>query len=139
MATTTSDRRADGRGSGWAAGAVVFAALMLLVSGTLGILEGASAVAKDKIYVTTPNYVYQFSLTSWGWIHIVLGIIAIVVGGGLLADKTWARWAGVVIASLSLISQFLWLPYSPWWSIIVMALDAFVIWGLTSGRRVSDL
>ncbi|WP_042383556.1 DUF7144 family membrane protein [Streptacidiphilus melanogenes] len=121
-----------------AAGAVVFAAVLLLVGGVLGVLEGASAVSKDKVYVATPHYVYQFNLTGWGWVHIVLGILAILAGVGLLADRTWARWAGIGIAGLSLIAQFLWLPYYPFWSIVMIAVDVFVIWGLTSHRRVSD-
>jgi hypothetical protein len=143
MASTTSDPGvsggSSGSGGGWAAGAVVFAAVLLLISGTLGILQGASAVAKDKVYVATPKYVYQFDLTGWGWVHIALGAIAVVVGVGLLADQTWARWSGVAIASLSLIAQFLWLPYSPWWAIVMMAIDIFVIWGLTSHRRVREI
>ncbi|WP_042364802.1 DUF7144 family membrane protein [Streptacidiphilus neutrinimicus] len=137
--TTPTPTRGNGAHEGrLAAGAVVFAAVLLLVGGVLGVLEGASAVSKDKVYVATPHYVYQFSLTGWGWVHIVLGILAILAGVGLLADQTWARWAGIGIAGLSLIAQFLWLPYYPFWSVVMMAVDVFVIWGLTSHRRVSD-
>jgi hypothetical protein len=116
----------------------VFAAALLLINGVLGILQGASAVAKDKVYLVTARYVYQWDLTGWGWIQIVLGAIALVVGVALLADQSWARWAGVVICALSLVSQFLWLPYYPVWAIVVMAIDIFIIWGLTSHVRVRD-
>jgi hypothetical protein len=112
---------------------------MLLINGTLGILQGATAVAKDKVYVTTPRYAYQFDLTSWGWIHIVLGALAIVVGAGLLADKVWARWAGVVIAALSLVFSFMWLPYYPVWAVVIIAIDGFIIWGLSTRQQVSNI
>ena len=139
MATTSSSAGpAPSGGSHWAAGAVVFAAALLLINGVLGILQGASAVAKDKVYLVTARYVYQWDLTGWGWIQIVLGAIALVVGVALLADQSWARWAGVVICALSLVSQFLWLPYYPVWAIVVMAIDIFIIWGLTSHVRVRD-
>ncbi|RAG85667.1 hypothetical protein DN069_10485 [Streptacidiphilus pinicola] len=112
--------------------------MLLLINGTLGILQGASAVSKDKIYIATARYVYQFDLTGWGWVQIALGAVAIVVGVGLLADQTWARWAGIVVAALSLVGQFLWLPYYPFWAIVVMAIDLFVIWGLTRPSMVRD-
>ncbi|WP_042421425.1 DUF7144 family membrane protein [Streptacidiphilus anmyonensis] len=138
MSTSTPTPGAgDGEGR-WAVGAVVFAAVLLLVNGVLGILQGASAVSKDKVFVSTPHYLYKFDLTGWGWIHVVLGIIAILVGLGLLADQGWARWTGVAIACLSLIAQFLWLPYYPFWSVVMMGIDVFIIWGLTSHRRVRD-
>ncbi|WP_133259882.1 DUF7144 family membrane protein [Streptacidiphilus pinicola] len=140
MATTSSNEGSapSRRGGGWAAGAAVFAGVLLLINGTLGILQGASAVSKDKIYIATARYVYQFDLTGWGWVQIALGAVAIVVGVGLLADQTWARWAGIVVAALSLVGQFLWLPYYPFWAIVVMAIDLFVIWGLTRPSMVRD-
>ncbi|SEM34431.1 DUF7144 family membrane protein [Streptacidiphilus jiangxiensis] len=140
MATTSSNAGSapSRRGGGWAAGATVFAGVLLLINGTLGILQGASAVSKDKIYIATARYVYQFDLTGWGWVQIALGAVAVVVGVGLLADQTWARWAGIVIAALSLVGQFLWLPYYPFWAIVVMAIDVFIIWGLTRPSMVRD-
>lgn len=139
MAATSSDPGRSSRGEdGWAAGATVFAGVLLLVGGVLGILQGASALAKDKVYIATASYLYQFDLTGWGWVQIVLGAVAVVVGGGLLADQGWARWTGVVIAALSLVGQFLWLPYFPLWAIVVMGVDIFIIWGLTRPTPLRD-
>jgi hypothetical protein len=140
MAATSSDAGSgpSRHGGGWAVGAVVFAGILLLVNGTLGVLQGASAVAKDKVYLSTGRYLYQFDLTGWGWVQIALGAAAIIVGVGLLADQRWARWAGVVIAALSLVGQFLWLPYYPLWAIVVMGIDLFIIWGLTRPTLVRD-
>ncbi|WP_042364312.1 DUF7144 family membrane protein [Streptacidiphilus neutrinimicus] len=140
MAATSSDAgsRPSGRGGGAPAVAAVFAGILLLLNGILGVLQGASAVSKDKVYLATARYLYQFDLTGWGWVQIGLGIVAVLVGAGLLAHQAWARWAGVVIAALSLVGQFLWLPYYPFWAVVVMAIDIFIIWGLTRPTAYRD-
>ena len=70
--------------------------------------------------------------STWGWIHIVMGILVAVVAFGLFWSTTWARLAAIVIASLSIVSQFLWLPHYPVWAIVVIALDIFVIWAVAT-------
>ncbi|MER8046680.1 hypothetical protein [Streptomyces sp. NPDC094032] len=128
-----SGRPRGGRGTGgWVAGGVVFAAVLMLCSGILGVLEGIAAVAENDVYTRIGSYVFELSLTSWGWIHIVLGALVALTGAGLLKGATWARFAGLLLASLSLLAQFLFLPYAPFWSILVMAIDVFVIWALAS-------
>lgn len=119
---------------GIAGGATLGAAALLLVAGILGILQGISAVAKDNLFVAGPEYVYKLNLTGWGWIHIVLGVIAIVVAFGMFAAATWARIAAILIASLSIIANFLWLPYYPWWSVLLIALDVLIIWAVATWR-----
>ncbi len=52
------------------------------------------AIAEDDVYVTTPNYIFQFDLTGWGWIHLALGVIAIVISLGVFARAVWARVIG---------------------------------------------
>jgi uncharacterized membrane protein len=93
------------------------------------------AIAEDDIFVTTPNYVFEFDLTSWGWIHLVLGALAVIVSIGLLRRATWARVTGVGIAGLVIIGNFLSLPYYPVWSIVMIALSAFIIWALCVVER----
>jgi hypothetical protein len=112
----------------------MFAGVMMLVGGVIAALEGISGIAADNIYVSTPQYVYRFSLTTWGWIHLVLGVLVAVIGGAVLAGQTWARWAGVVVVSLGLLAQFMYLPYYPLWAVVVIAIDIFVIWALSSPR-----
>ncbi|MFW0793602.1 hypothetical protein AAFP30_07310 [Gordonia sp. CPCC 205515] len=119
---------------GIAGGTTIGAAALLLVAGIVGLLQGISAVAKDDLFVAGPQYVYKLDLTSWGWIHILLGVIAIVVAFGMFAAATWARVSAIVIASLSIIANFLWLPYYPWWSILVIALDILIIWAVATWR-----
>ncbi|WP_306186556.1 MULTISPECIES: hypothetical protein [unclassified Streptomyces] len=125
---------AKGATSPWAAGGTVFAGVVLLVDGLLNILKGISAIASDDIYARINNYVYRFNLTGWGWVLVILGLIAVITGLGLLTDALWARVLGVFMASLSLVANFLWLPHLPLWAIISIALDTWVIWALTAHR-----
>ncbi|CAL9507770.1 DUF7144 family membrane protein [Streptomyces lavenduligriseus] len=118
--------------SALAAGGATFAGVLLLLNGILAIFQGISAIAKDDVYARVGDYVYKVNLTGWGWILLILGVIAAVAGWGILSRAAWARAVGIALASLSLIAQFLFLPYQPLWSIIVMAIDVFVIWALAS-------
>jgi nitrate reductase NapE component len=113
-----------------AGGLMVFASVMLFVSGVLDILRGVMAIAQDDVFVTSPNYVFKFDLTSWGWIHLALGAVAVVVSLGLFSRATWARVIGVGIAALLIIANFLSIPYYPVWSLTLIALYGFVIWAL---------
>ena len=135
MATTTTPHRRSVRAEGAAGGLTVFAAVMLFIAGTLDLLRGIMAIADDDVYVTTPNYVFKFDLTSWGWIQLALGVIAMVVSVGLFSTATWARVAGVGIAGLLIIANFLSIPYYPFWSLTLIALYGFVIWGLCVVKR----
>ncbi len=116
----------DGAGST----GTVFAAVLLLVTGCLAIFQGIAAIANDDVYARIGNYVFEFDLTAWGWIHLIVGIVVVLTGVGLLAGSNAARGAGIALASLSVIINFIWLPYQPWWSIIIIAIDVFIIWAL---------
>jgi len=118
--------------SGAAGAGVAFAGLMMILSGTLSVLQGAAAIDKDTVYFMGVHYAYSFSITSWGWIHVVLGAALAITGFCLLAGATWARWIGLLVAAIGLATQFMFLPYYPLWSIIVIALDVFVIWALVT-------
>ncbi|WP_448318441.1 DUF7144 family membrane protein [Streptomyces sp. CO7] len=131
---TTQTRSAHTAKQGWAGGLTAFAAVMLLLLGLLNLFRGIMAIAEDDVFVATPNYVFQFDLTGWGWIHLILGIIGILLAVGLFKDATWARVAGVVIASLLIIANFLSLPYYPIWSLVMIAIAGFVIWALCVHR-----
>ncbi|MFF8926941.1 hypothetical protein ACF1AO_06705 [Streptomyces longwoodensis] len=119
----------------WAAGLMAFAAVMLSIVGILDVFRGIAAIAEDDIFVTTRNYVFEFDLTGWGWIHLILGVVAVIVSVGLFQAATWARVAGVAIAALVIIANFLSLPYYPVWSVIAIAISGFVIWALCVARK----
>ncbi|MEV0694006.1 hypothetical protein [Streptomyces sp. NPDC050388] len=120
--------------STWAMGWTAAAAVLMAFGGIMAIFEGISAIAKDDIFVTTPNFTYAFSLTGWGWIHLILGALALAAGLALFTGATWARVTGVVLAGLGMISNFVWLPYAPIWSITLMIIYGFVIWALCAPR-----
>ncbi|WP_372350679.1 hypothetical protein [Streptomyces sp. KL116D] len=135
---TTSDTTHHRPGTAKAAaagGLTIFAAVMLFITGTMGFCRGLMAVLEDKVFLRTPEYVFEFDLTSWGWIHIVLGAIAVVVSCGLFVAMKWARVCGVIIAGLLIIANFLSVPYYPLWSLTLIALNGFVIWGLCVVKR----
>jgi hypothetical protein len=131
--TTSEIRRNDvDNAGGWMtrSGWVTFAGVMMIFGGAMGIFEGIAAIAKDDVFVATRNYTYQFSLTSWGWIHLVLGIVVVLAGAALLRGAFWARVIGVLLAGLSMIANFMWLPQYPFWAIVLITIDAFVIWAI---------
>ena len=129
MATTTPHHR-GGTAHAGAGGLVTFAGVLLFIAGILDLFRGIMAIADDDVYVSTPNYVFKFDLTSWGWIQLVLGVIAMSVSAGLFSRATWARVVGVGIAGLLIIANVLSIPYYPVWSLTLIALYAFVIWAL---------
>jgi hypothetical protein len=134
--TTSQIRRgnADGRDSvHWASGWTVFAAALMILVGGMAIFQGIAAIAKDDVFVTTGNYVYTFNLTSWGWIHLALGVLVVLAGFALFSGALWARIVGVFLAGLSMIANFMWLPHYPFWAITLIAIDALVIWALCVG------
>ncbi|NGO42330.1 DUF7144 family membrane protein [Streptomyces ureilyticus] len=113
-----------------ASGLVVFAAVMLVIAGVLDIFRGIMGIAGDDLFVTTPQYVFRFDLTGWGWFHLILGFVGVLIGVSLFKAALPARIAGVAIAGFLIIANFLSLPYYPVWSIIAIALYSFVIWAL---------
>ncbi|KHL15744.1 hypothetical protein CLV56_0638 [Mumia flava] len=114
-----------------AQGVTLFATALLLMLGIVQIFTGIAGIAKDDLLVATPDYIYALSTTAWGWIHLILGIIFVVVAIMIVTGSTFARIVGIGIAVLSLIANFLWLPYYPFWAFLVIAFDVLVIWALS--------
>ncbi|WP_406002504.1 hypothetical protein [Streptomyces sp. NBC_00829] len=135
----THGRSGAGGGGAWAAGGTLFAGVLLLIDGILAVVNGIAAIADDDIYVRADNYAYTFSLTTWGWIHLVLGVIAVATGWGILRGAGWARVLGVVIASLSVVLNFIWLPYQPFWAVIAIGVGLYVIWALCTDRSIGTV
>jgi len=123
--------RAD-RGTGW----VGFSAVVLVMGGVFAVIDGLVAVYKSSFFTT--NAVFVFSdLRTWGWIIFGLGLAGVVSGLAVLSGRGWARWLGVTVAGLSALGQLLFAQAYPVWSLMIMAIDFLVIYGLvaSSGRR----
>jgi hypothetical protein len=138
MTTHTPPEPVTGRDvqdSPWANGLTIFAAAMMMIIGFWQALAGIAAVAQDKVYAATPEYIYAFDVTGWGWIHLLLGILIICAGVAVFMGSTWARMVAIVLASLSMIANFAFIPHYPVWSLTIIALDAAVIWALATYRR----
>ena len=127
------------RRSGVAVGFTYFAAIMMMLSGGFEILQGLSAIIKKHFYVVGSDYVYKINVTTWGWIHLILGVIVLLAGIALLGGALWARIVGIVVAVLIAIANFLWLPYYPVWAIVIIAVNVVVIWALAAhGRDIAE-
>ncbi|QMU76900.1 hypothetical protein GXW83_15355 [Streptacidiphilus sp. PB12-B1b] len=135
MASNVSETPTDALTSRrpFATGWTVFAAVLMIFGGAMAIFEGIAAIAKDDLIVVTHNYAYKLNTTGWGWIHLILGILIVLAGVALFSGAVWARAVGVVVVGLGMIANFLWLPYYPFWAIVLIAIDVFVIWALCAG------
>jgi hypothetical protein len=114
------------------AGWIGFAAIVMLVIGSLTFFEGLIAVIRKQYYVVTGSGVLVVDLKTWGWIMLFWGILLALVGLALLGGSLWARWFTVALAGLNTIGQlgFLGSTQYPLWSLTVIALNIIVIYAL---------
>lgn len=125
--------------SPWVFGFVTFAAVMLVTIGIFQAISGLAAIFDDTFYVIGREYVFEFDVTTWGWIHLIAGILMALSGFYLLSGSRWAIIVAIVFASLNAIQNFMFIPYYPVWSLLIIALDVVVIWALTVyGRERSS-
>lgn len=121
--------------SGWAIGFTSFAGFMMIIIGFFDAIAGFVGLFRNTLYAVTPNYVFAFNITTWAWIQLIVGIVLILAGFGVFTGAVWARTVGVIVAVITAIVNFAFLPYYPLWSILVIALSIAVIWALTAHGR----
>ena len=138
--TPSGYRQARGQQTtSWAVGFILFAAIMMIMTGFFQVLAGLVAIFENEFYVATRNYLFQFDATTWGWIHLVIGLVVAFAGWGLLSGRTWARALAIALAVLSAVANFLFIPYYPFWSLLIITLDVFVIWAIAAhGGELRD-
>ncbi len=125
--------------SGVAIGFTMFAAVMLAIIGFLQALSGIAAIANDQAFVVTKDAVFKMDLTSWGWVHLVLGIVIFLASFGVIRGVVWARTIGVALATVSIVANFAYVAVAPIWAIVLIALNIMVIWALTvHGRDIAS-
>ena len=128
----------DRERSSVAVGFINFAGVVLIVAGIFQVIQGIVGLANNDFYVVSQKWVFQLNVTTWGWVHILFGIVAILAGAGLFSGAVWARTVAVIVAGISIIANFVWLPYYPVWALVVIVVDFFVIWALVlHGRDVT--
>jgi hypothetical protein len=117
--------------SGWASAGATFAGCVLGLIGSFQLIAGLTAILNDDFFIRTENYTFDLDTTVWGWIHLLIGVLLIITAFGLFSGAPWAGVAAIVLAILSAIENFFFIPYYPFWSIVLIALDVWVIWALT--------
>jgi hypothetical protein len=117
--------------SGWAVGGATFAACMIMIIGVFQLISALQAIINDDFFVVGRNYSFNLDTSAWGWIHLVIAIVMIATAWGLFTRAQWAGVVAIFIVSLSAIANFFFIPYYPFWSILVIALDVWVIWAIT--------
>jgi hypothetical protein len=124
--------------SGWAVGGIAFAGVMLMMIGFFQGIAGLTAIIDDEFFIVTQNYTFDLDVSAWGWIHLLLGVLLVATGFGLLARQAWAGVMAIVLAVLSAVANFFFIPYYPFWSLLVIALNVWVIWALTRPGAIRD-
>ena len=117
--------------SGWVVGGITFAGTMLILIGMFQAIDGIAAIANDEFFISTTNYTFNLDTSAWGWIHLLLGILLVLAGWSIFAGKTWAAVVALTLAMLSAVANFFFIPYYPFWAILIIALNCWVIWSLT--------
>ena len=126
------------RPSGWVIGGVTFASTIMILVGIFQAFEGLAAIINDDFFVLTQNYAFDLDTSAWGWIHLLLGIVIVLAGFALWQRKTWAAMVAIFLAMLSAIANFFFIPYYPFWSILMIALAIWVIWAVTRPGAVGE-
>lgn len=134
---TTSANAARGyreESSGWA-GWIIFASVMMVLAGGLNAIHGLVAIFNDDWVVWGNRANLYLDLTTWGWVHLGIGVVLVLTGLGLLSGNILARTIAVFVAGLSIMANFLFMPAYPVWSLTIITIDVFVIFALTAHGR----
>ncbi len=118
-----------------AVGLTALAGILMFLLGGWWIMAGFVAIVNDDFFVVTQEWIFEFSTTSWGWTHLILGLVVLLAGAGLFSGAVWARTVGVILAVISGLVAFAWLPYHPVWAILIVTISVFTVWALTAHGR----
>jgi hypothetical protein len=122
------------KSSGWT-GWIIFASVMMVLAGALNAMHGLVAILNDEWVVFGNRADLYLDLTTWGWIHLGVGVAVVLAGFGLLTGNVLARAIAVLLAGGSIVANFLYIPAFPVWALTVIAIDVFVIFALTAHGR----
>ena len=125
MESGARSRKSD---SGWAA----FAGVMMFLVGSLDALWGLGGILNDNVVVVGGHGAIVADITTWGWVHLILGILVALTGLGLLMGNEAARWLGIFFVGVNAISQIVWFPAAPLWAFLLIILDVIILYQLTA-------
>jgi hypothetical protein len=114
--------------TGW----TVFAAMVLILVGSLDALWGLAAILNDQVVVVGGHGAIIADISTWGWVHLILGAIMVLSGMGLATGSSTARWVAVILVTVNAISQVVWFPLAPLWAFLIILLDVTIIYQLTA-------
>ncbi len=116
------------------AGWIGFAGLLMLIIGSIDVIQGVIALIEDEYFVVTTSGFLAVDLTTWGWVLLIWGSLMIVAGLGLIAAQSWARWFTIVLVSLNFFAQLGFLGNSqyPLWALTALTLNVVVLYALTA-------
>ena len=121
-----------GQVSGWAVGGVGFAGALMIIIGGFQVIEGIAAISDDKFFRKPAHYALHVDPTVWGWVHVLLGVAVLFTGISLLRGRNWAAVTAIVLAIFGAMIFFFMIPLYPFWAIVIIALNVWVIWALST-------
>lgn len=118
---------AGGEYSGW----IAFAGVMMFILGSLDALWGLAAIVNDEIVVVGGRGALIFDITTWGWVHLILGSVVALTGLGLMTGNAAARVAGIFFVAVNAIAQIVWFPAAPLWAFLMIIINTVILYQLT--------
>jgi hypothetical protein len=116
------------RWTGW----IAFAGILMIIGGFLQGFYGLVAIVNDKWVVWGNSTTVYLDITQWGWVHLIWGVIMVLAGLGVMSGNFLARMLGVILAAITAIVNFMFIPVYPLWSITVVVIAIVVIYALVA-------
>ena len=114
-------------GTGW----VLFAGIMIVTVGILNLIYGIAAIGDSTFFVADQKFILS-GLNTWGWVMLILGVLQILAAFSIWAGNSYGRWFGIACAVPNAIAAMFAIPAYPFWSLVVIAIDILVIYGLAA-------
>jgi len=120
-------------------GGAIFASVLMIIGGVMAALEGLAGIVKGTFYVVPTDYWVTVNAATWGWTHLIIGLVLLAAGVGVLTGVTWARWLGIAIVAVSAVVNFLFIPIVPFWAITLILIDLWIIHSLAVHKREPEM
>ena len=115
--------------TGWV-GWIYFAGIVMVLRGVFEGILGLFALLNNQVFVIGEEQLAVFNFTTWGWIHLILGMVILAAGFAVLNGSMWGRVVGVLLASIALVANMVFIAAHPLWAGIAIALDVVVLYAL---------